>query len=177
MKPSRLPARSAKRAAADAAAGVFRRSTLNRVAGLARTGGPNRSGQLAQSSFKPARWVDTGPTVEVEAIVDRRSGGWCEWPGCRRPQVDRHHRLNRKIGGRHGAARERINGVPWLLGACRPHHDFVTNPTGDDRVLAESMGWLLREHQDAAATPVLTRHRPEPVLLTADGDWTPVVAA
>lgn len=114
---------------------------------------------------------DTGPTPAVRALVAARSGGRCEWPGCTQPGTDVHHRLNRKAGGRHGAARERINGAAWLLAACRPHHDQVTSPTGGVRVLVERAGWLLREHQDAALTPVSTCHHPMPVLLTALGTW------
>jgi hypothetical protein len=120
----------------------------------------------------PRRPRDTGPTPQVRALITARSGGRCEWPGCPRLATDIHHRLNRKAGGRHGEARERINSAAWLIAACRPHHDRVTSPVGAARVLAEHMGWLLREYQDAELTPVLTRHAPLPVLLTAAGTWT-----
>lgn len=120
----------------------------------------------------PRRTRDTGPTAAVRQLIAARSTGRCEWPGCPRPATDVHHRLNRKAGGRHGAASDRINGAGWLLAACRPHHDTVTSPTGEVRALVERMGWLLREHQDAETTPVVTRHHPLPLLLCADGTWT-----
>jgi hypothetical protein len=109
----------------------------------------------------------------VIALVGQRSAGWCEWPGCRRPGTDRHHRLNRKAGGRHGTAAQRINGAAWLLVCCREHHQAVTSPTGAGRAAAIERGWLLLEHQHAEAVPVWTRHHLEPVLLAADGTWTP----
>jgi len=127
-------------------------------------------GRFAALDRKPTK--NTGPTAAVRTLVDARSGGRCEWPGCPRPQQDRHHRLNRKSGGRHGAAAVRINGAAWLLAACRPHHERVTNPTGEVRVEAARMGWVLRENQDAESTPVLTRHHSTPVLLTAAGSYT-----
>ena len=120
-------------------------------------------------AVKPRRGRNTGPTDKVRRIVDARSGGWCEWPTCRQPATDTHHRLNRKAGGRHGAMRQRINQPAWLLHACRLHHDYVTSPTGGDRVLCEAWGWLLREGNDALAVPVLTRHATRPVLLDDAG--------
>ncbi|MGC4886754.1 hypothetical protein [Micromonospora sp. DT227] len=138
-------------------------SSLRRSAAIRRTGG--------RALRTPARPKYTGPTPEVRALVVARCGGRCEWPGCRRAAVDIHHRLNRKNGGRHGTARERINQAGWLLGACRHHHERVTNPVGEVRNEVEAVGWLLRENQDALATPVLTRHRPELVLLDNAGGW------
>lgn len=122
---------------------------------------------------KRPRRRSTGPKTSVCELVDKRSGRICEWPECGQPQADRHHRLNRKAGGRHGEMRERLNGAAWLLGACRPHHDMVTNPVGDVRQLAEDWGWLLREGQDAAQSPVMTCHSVEPVWLDNAGRWHP----
>jgi hypothetical protein len=132
------------------------------------------------STFKPKpkkatgkRQACTGPKKSVTELVDERSGGVCEWPDCGQRQTERHHRLNRKNGGRHGEAKERVNGVAWLLGACRPHHRRVTSPVGEVRKEALDKGWLLLEHQDATRVPVWTRHSDEPVYLTADGAWVP----
>lgn len=142
-------------------------TTLPASAPLNRT---SEGGRFTALDRKPAK--NTGPTAAVCTLVDARSGGRCEWPGCPRPQQDRHHRLNRKAGGRHGEAAVRINGAAWLLATCRPHHVRVTNPTGDVRVEAERMGWILREHQDAEVTPALTCHSLSPVWLTAAGSYT-----
>lgn len=131
------------------------------------------------STFKPKpkpaktakRGSYTGPKRSVAELVDARSGGICEWPGCPESQTERHHRLNRKNGGRHGEAKERVNGVQWLLGACRVHHAYVTSPFGERRAVAKSMGWLLLEHEDAGLVPVWTRHSDQPIYLAADGGW------
>lgn len=114
---------------------------------------------------------DTGPLRSTVEILYIRSGRICEWPTCGQPATEKHHRLNRKIGGRHGEAHERLNGVEWLLHACRVHHAYVTSPVGERRRNALDMGWLLLEHQDALRVPVLTCHDGEPVWLDADGGW------
>lgn len=101
---------------------------------------------------------DTGPTAKVRALVRKRSGGQCEWPGCWQQAIQQHHRLNRKNGGRHGEMGRRINQAAWILDACHTHHDRVTDPVGVARQEVEEAGWLLREHQDARDTPVTTRH-------------------
>lgn len=120
---------------------------------------------------------DTGPGVKTRRLVYARAGkngdwpGWCEWPGCTRPRQELHHRLNRKDGGRHGVMAARLNGAAWLLAVCRVHHRLVTSACGIALVRARSMGWVLMEHQDAAATPVLTRHHRRAVLLDDAGGW------
>ncbi|MFF0821186.1 hypothetical protein ACFYUR_12445 [Micromonospora haikouensis] len=168
MKRSPLNAMSGKRRAKLAAAGVANPfSTLVNGGAVGRGSAP----RLAAPAPKQRRTRDTGPTADVRALIAARCGGWCEWPACPRPYTDVHHRLNRKSGGRHGAAAVRINGAGWLLAACRPHHERVTNPVGDVRVEAERMGWILREHQDAEVTPVFTRHGW--VLLGGDGGFEP----
>jgi hypothetical protein len=120
---------------------------------------------------KQPRRRDTGPLRATVELLYLRSGRICEWPGCVQPATEKHHRLNRKAGGRHGEARERVNGVAWLLHACHTHHAYVTSPTGDQRQRALDMGWLLLEYQDALQVPVLTRHDDEPVWLDGDGAW------
>lgn len=127
-----------------------------------------RAAALANGAKVP-RQRATGPTPAVRNAVAARSAGQCEWPGCVRAATDVHHRLNRKAGGRHGAMAALINGVAWLLHACRPHHEFVTSPHGEARVLALATGWLLLEGQDAELVPVRTRHAVGPVWLTAAG--------
>lgn len=113
----------------------------------------------------------TGPKRSVCDMVDKRSGKRCEFPSCTSAQDHRHHRLNRKAGGRRGEMRERLNSAAWLLGVCTVHHEIVTNPVGEVRETVERMGWVLREGQDATAVEVATRHHPEPVWLDNSGDW------
>jgi hypothetical protein len=136
------------------------------------------NGWPTNGTFRPQResldrkpLANTGPKRSTVEMLKNRSGGVCEWPGCTRPATDKHHRLNRKQGGRHGVMRTLLNGVAWLLHACRPHHRRVTSPTGEVRDQVERMGWVLREHQDAVRVPVLTRHDPEPVWLDDAGSW------
>ena len=114
---------------------------------------------------------DTGPKQSTVELLYIRSGRVCEWPGCGQPATEKHHRLNRKNGGRHGDAHERVNGVAWLLHACHLHHAYVTSPSGERLDIAKAMGWLLLEYQDALRVPVLTCHAGEPVWLDADGGW------
>lgn len=132
------------------------------------------------STFKPSaktakakRPKDTGPPKPVVQLLHERSGGICEGPLCTRVAIHKHHRLNRKAGGRHGEAHERVNGVEWLLHVCYRHHELVTSSYGPRRQVARTWGWLLLEHEDAARVPVWTRHHEEPVWLLADGTWKP----
>lgn len=159
-----IPAMSAKRRAALADQGV-----TNPMSTLTRSREPKTPKMATPAPVK--RQAYTGPKRSVCALVDARSGGMCEFPGCVSPQEARHHRLNRKMGSRHGEARERLNGAAWLLAICTIHHEIITNPTGDLRETVERMGWVLREHQDATQTEVFTRHQVDPVFLTTDGRW------
>jgi hypothetical protein len=157
---SGLSPMSAKRRNALAAAGVPLTSTF---APRART-----------SNTPPVRTKSpayTGPKRSVCDLVDARSGKRCEFPACANQQDHRHHRLNRKAGGRHGEMRERLNSAAWLLGVCAVHHEIVTNPVGELRKTVERMGWVLREGQDATAVEVATRHHAEPVFLDNAGQW------
>lgn len=153
-----LAAMSERRRSAFEAAGIRPGSTLDAPAG-------------DRKPVKPRRRRNTGPSQAVRALVAARSGGVCEWPGCGVSAVDVHHRLNRKMGGRRGETHALINTAPWLLHACRLHHAYVTSPSGEARQRALAWGWLLTEGQDAARTPVMTRHCPRPVLLRITGAW------
>jgi hypothetical protein len=149
---------------------VLRRSPLP-SAGAPDTGKPLR---VSRNGGAPA----AGPSAKTRRLVYARAGksgewpGGCEYPGCTRARTELHHRLNRKDGGRHGAACVRINGAAWLLAVCRVHHRLVTSACGAVLAQARADGWVLMEHQDAAVTPVLTRHHDLPVLLDDVGDWT-----
>lgn len=137
-----------------------RRTSLRRFAPLDRVAGLLKP---------PSRGGD--PRARVCRLVDARSGRVCEWPRCGQPQAHRHHRLARKMGGRHGSARSRVNGAAWLLGICVEHHTVVTSPMGEVRRMVRDMGWVLVEGQDAPHVPVLTCHHPDPVYLAGDGGW------
>jgi hypothetical protein len=140
---------------------------LHPVSTFRRKRQPERRATLARKPVPQKRPRYTGPKVSVQKLVDRRSGKRCEWPGCHQPATERHHRLNRKSGGRHGEAHERVNGAAWLLSVCHAHHLALPKR----RAIAERLGWLLREHQDATQVPALTRHDPEPVWLDNSGKW------
>ncbi len=118
---------------------------------------------------KPSRRTD--PKRSVCELVDERSKGMCEWQGCPRLGVDRHHRLNRKSGGRHGEMAELVNGAAWLLKVCKVHHAYVTSAYGKQLAEVRRKGWVLREGQNALRVPVLTRHDEEPVWLLPDGSF------
>lgn len=151
---------------------ALRRTGITRKTPLAPGKALPRRSRLA--SGKPAKRNPrhTGPSTAVLKAVVGRSGPMCEWPACRREATDSHHRLNRKAGGRHGEMHERINQAAWILRACRPHHQFVTSPSGERREQVIEMGWLLLEGQDALLIPVITRHWPGPIWLNNDGGWT-----
>ena len=131
----------------------------------------NVSAKRAGEPEGKTRRSDTGPKQSTRDLLRARSGGICEWPDCSAVATDAQHRLGRKVGGRRGAARERLNGVAWLIHTCRTHHEFVTSPIGEDREQARRMGWLLEEYEDAAQVAVTTRHHPEPVWLDSAGGW------
>lgn len=167
MRRTPIAAMSAKKRATRAADG-----DANPFSTLAST--TRKAAMRAAVAVKPKRPRNTGPKRSVVSLLKARSGGVCEWIGCNRPATDKHHRLNRKAGGRHGQMAERINGVEWLLDACRLHHAYVTSAHGVALERARRYGWLLLEGQNAATVPVRTRHHSLPVLLTPDGLWKPV---
>jgi hypothetical protein len=218
LKPGKpMAAISAKKLAAMKAAGLHPSSTLtNRgtlgaksSAGnglpesLRRTSTLKPGGQLRQVSEKKTATAEaagkrvapslkttyTGPSPAVCKLVDARADDRCEFPTCWAPWDDRHHRLNRKAGGRHGEMRERLNSAAWLICLCRHHHDYVTSAKGKKLAAAKAAGWVLVEGQDAERRPVLTSHSQMWVVLdnrggitqideseiAADGTYSPVV--
>lgn len=98
----------------------------------------------------------TGPSAATRSTVRGRADHRCEWPDCGQPGVQYHHRLNRKMGGRHGKRREQLNQASWLLYACHLHHEQVTSAFGEVLDDAKSMGWVLTETQNALEEPVHT---------------------
>lgn len=108
----------------------------------------------------------TGPTASVVEMVRARSGGRCEFPGCRRRATDAHHRYERGMGG---TTVDWVNNASNLLAACRYHNDWCSNQQPAE---AEHMGWRLRHGDRPWLVPVLTRHDPEPIYLDDNGSWT-----
>lgn len=88
-------------------------------------------------------------TAEVHAIVNERSGGWCEV--CQVERVwDLHHRHPRKAGGTNRAW---IGLASNALGVCRMDHNLIESR----RYLAMMLGWLVTSGFDPATQPVLIR--------------------
>lgn len=141
---------------------------------------------VARVPAKARQQRRTGPTETVRLSVVIRAGGsaspgagekghpgWCEWIDCRQLAALTHHRLNRKMGGRHGDAHERLNQSAWLVRLCRDHDELVTRPKSAlDRAIVEALGYVLTEQQDAREVPILTRHSRALVLLDNAGGWT-----
>lgn len=165
--------RQRMRAAVKRSGGLTRHTALVSRSTLNRSNSRIANREPAQT--RPRR-PDTGPPERIRKLVRARSGGQCEWPDCGAMATDVQHRLGRKVGGRRGEMRERLNGAAWLAHCCRQHHEFITNPVGVDRVLVEESGWLLREGMDARVVPILTRHSLSLVLFDDLGDWQPVSA-
>lgn len=73
---------------------------------------PIERGKSSTSDFSPG----------VKARVRKRSGGWCEFPGCTRHAQHFHHRLMRSQGGMGN-----VNNCAHLCTSC---HGYVhANPT------------------------------------------------
>lgn len=188
MPSRRTPLRArrglSRRAELRAGAALARSTPLARTGFLRRVAWPQApSGLMPTPAAVPVRgsgrakrrWARyTGPPARVRRLVRQRSLGRCEiaLPGCRHLADQIHHRLGRKAGGRHGAARTRVNGAAWLLDCCSPCHRQVTSPHGAALAVARGRGLLLREHEDARLVPVLG-WRGVPVLLDDAGGWRP----
>lgn len=109
----------------------------------------------------------TGPDLKTKQLVRARSGGRCEFPGCRSRATDVHHRFERGVGG---TSKPWINDVANLLHSCRHHNDWSSN---QQPLEAELMGWRLRHFDLPTEVPVQTRHDPLPVWLDNQGGWWP----
>jgi hypothetical protein len=146
-----------------AAAGVVLRSTF--APKLARTprfdsgtsGVEESTGRDGPGSGRPSRGHRGGHRIDRDsaAIVRERSGGFCEMgiEGCWGTARELHHRITRKSGGRHHAARVRSDRPSGLLHGCGCCHLVVT----DHPKFAYTNGWSLREGQDPSQEPVLYR--------------------
>lgn len=124
---------------------------------MLRRKGLTRTGFLRRVAIV-RRHVYTGPSPRVRSTVRTRAGHTCEWPDCGRVGTDYHHRLNRKMGGRHGLRKEQVNSPAWIVLLCREHHRRVTSSAGLVLVEAQRWGWVLSEADDAETVGIYTAH-------------------
>lgn len=106
----------------------------------------------------------------VRALVDYRSGGYCEV--CSVPcsgAGQYHHRRARGMGG---SRDPRSGSASNCLFLCLPDHEWVERFGRD---VARDKGWLVRQGVDPAQVPVWRFDRW--VLLTDTGDLLEVEAA
>lgn len=104
--------------------------------------------------------------ARVRAALTLRSEGKCEVGalGCTGLAVDPSHRIKTGMGGRKRDAAARHHVLSNILHACRMCHDQRLHA---EPGAAYAAGWMLREHQNPAAEPVL--YRGELRWLTDDG--------
>lgn len=88
-------------------------------------------------------------------MIRERSGGLCEiqLDGCRGRACQKSHRIGRKDGGRHGAARQLSDRPSNAMDACWWCHYVITESPG----MAKTQGWLLEEWQNPLMESVLYR--------------------
>jgi hypothetical protein len=117
-----------------------------------------RRSPLRRSSsplLSSARSVSVAGTVRTR--LAERSGGWCEIRlvgMCRARAVETSHRVNVKVGGRHGDARRRSDRLSNVVHSCSPCHRWVhLNP----RKARDLYGLQVREGRDTATVPLLRR--------------------
>jgi len=133
----------------------LRRYTGLRSSSLGRGATSGEGQPVGGSTTRPRATAHRVP-AEVVAVVRARSRGRCEIAilgACLGEGTQRHHRVTRKMGGRHGAAASRSDRAANLLDACAGCHGLVTERPG----LGYSFGWSLHEYEDPALTPVLYR--------------------
>lgn len=108
----------------------------------------------------------TGPDLKTRLLVHERDESACFKEGCSTDpwQLQVHHRLPRKMGGRRGPW---VNSPANLILLCSKHHEWVES----NRQVSYAMGFLVREGQDPAEVPV-RHHSGVYVLLGHDGSKT-----
>jgi len=126
------------------------------------------AGQSARKAT-PKRRTTAAVPARVRAALKLRSGGLCEIqaPGCLELATDFSHRKKVGAGGRKGAAAVVHHVLSNALAGCRGCHSFLhASPAA-----SYSAGWMLREHQNPLAEPVV--YRGQWCLLTDDGSVLP----
>jgi 5-methylcytosine-specific restriction protein A len=131
--------------------------------GLERTELKSRTKPIKRTLTKATR-RDTGPRKPVLAVIDKRSGGQCEFPHCPLPREERHHRLPRRMGG---SSNPLVNQASNVIGLCAGHHGWVES----NREAAMVFGLILPAGSDPRLVPVVLRHHTGAVLLDDEGGW------
>jgi 5-methylcytosine-specific restriction enzyme A len=139
-----------------------RKTPLTAKTGLRRTAF-NRSPKSAsavharQRENQPSKRTTASPVpAKVRAVVAKRSGGWCEiaTKDCTGLASEFAHRKKNGVGGRHGAAAVAHHVASNALHGCHNCHQVRCHR---EPAQAYDAGWMLREHQDPIAEPVLYR--------------------
>ncbi len=113
----------------------------------------------ASNQRQPKRTTASPPPrvpAKVRAALAARSEGLCEiaQQGCTRWATEFSHRKKLGIGGRKGAARAAHDVLSNAVAGCHNCHQVRghANPRA-----AYDMGWMLKEHQNPLAIPLLYR--------------------
>jgi len=123
----------------------------------------------AKRARKVAGRRDTGPTQVVKDALWVRAGGCCEVCGKRiTGEFSRHHRRPRGNGGSSRPDTNQLTNLLLLCGSATTT-DGCHARIESQRTMARGYGWLLRQHQDPAAEPVLVRGAL--VWLTSTGEY------
>jgi hypothetical protein len=109
--------------------------------------------------------------VNKQEMFDRDNGE-CYACGIERALTEQH-RLNRKAGGRHGAAAALINRPSNRITLCWSHN-VRAESSASFAVMARTMGWKLEEHEDPTKVAVYHVGFREWRLLDDDGSYTVV---
>lgn len=99
-----------------------------------------------------------GIPADVREAVLIRDEGKCQRCGMWLANVPSsvHHRKNRKMGGRSGAAESAIHDMAALVLLCGTGTTGCHGEIGREVAQAYDDGWLVRENEDPATVPVLT---------------------
>ena len=107
----------------------------------------------------------TGFPLPVRIQIIERAAGRCERCGADGPNPQAHHRRVKGMGGDRRPETQSVSNGLWVDANC--HTEIHANPAA-----SYEHGWLVRQHEDPAAVPVLTASGW--ALLNPDGSVLPV---
>jgi hypothetical protein len=156
MKRSPMPARKTPLETKTA----LRRTALNRSPAAS-----SLAHDRAKRSNQPKRQTAQRVPAALRKALAARSGGLCEIGngGCAGAATDLAHRKKVGAGGRRGEAAKAHHVLSNALAACHPCHSRGHLMPAE----AYRHGWMLREHENPAAAPVI--YRGQRRWLTDDG--------